>query len=309
MSSWSLLLRLLPRGNRLDDHPVAQRVMALPPRWVGIGRGLWQCAVLSIVPSCVLSGLLIFTGESGLSVMVLSGTLCFLFPLFVISPSLVLWVLPLSLALTPAVVRERERRTWDMLRVTPLGTESILLAKAAGGLWWLRSLLRNGQILIVLVAFSSGFFLFTRWRDTVATITPGASMLLMTLAGTIITSAGAVIVLADRAQQVVLMAVLALAASVSARSERAALAGGVALAFGAWLAETALGVLVLTLAPAHTLTYSGLRVMLVVALGPVGAAMIDLPAGTMLLAAALTLIGREIAVRAAWRWVCAAARA
>lgn len=307
MSSWSLLLRLLPREDRLGDHPVAQREMALPPRWPGRRNPVRQCATTAIISFSTIWVVLFVEAPGAAGFLLFSSTFCFLFPLLALAPSLIAWVLPLSLALAPAVARERERGTWDMLRVTPLGVDSILLAKAAGGVWRLRSLLRNGRVMLVLIAFGSGFVLSTRWRQDVADIVPDAPVLLMTLASTLIVSVGALIVLADRAQQAVLMAVSALGASAVTRSERIALVGGVALTFGAWLADTAIGIVVMALTPNHTINHSGLRAVTVFTLGPVGAYMVNLPVGTLLPVTALTLAVREIVIRVVWRGVCAAA--
>ncbi len=368
MRSWTLLAHLLPRRDTLDDDPVARRAASFPPGWL---RSAWLVSGLPAIVSLwgLFQVVAILAGPPGLATISLTSVLCCLFPLFVLSPSLVLWVLPLSLALAPSVVRERERRTWDTLRATPLSLESILLSKAAGILSWLRGPLRNGQAVIVLAAISTGLILLIRLREGVGTIQDGLPplglgvvalwvvallgaalfmadrapqyglMAVAALAVSVVAASersapvsaavavfgvwlvdivgvaallgalllGAALFVADRAQQFVLMAVTALAVSATVRSERAALASAAAAVFGVWLADIVIAVMVMALVPSEMLRYLGIRTLTVVALGPVGAYVFDLPPTALPVMIPVTLLGREIVIRAAWRWTCAAA--
>ena len=114
--------------------------------------------------------------------------------------------------------------------------------------------------------------------------------------------------LADRAQQFAVMALAALGVSATARGSRSALPSGVAAAFLIWLIDLSLAALVVTFGPPGGVGSAGIRSMALIALGPLGAYLLEWSLTRALLAALLTLLAREAAAQALWRATLRAAR-
>jgi ABC-type Na+ efflux pump permease subunit len=220
-------------------------------------------------------------------------------------PSLLLWTIPLGLALGPAIVREREDRTWELLRTTPLDLESLLLGKIQGSLWWLRNPIRTLHTIILLAGLL---------------VTGATLMSNTTLFGTDCETAcqfllwgwvpfSLLLFVLDRMQQFALMIVVALAASSSSRTTRTGLVTGSLATFAVWLAEIGVGVLVLAAYPGQPTPHWAIPITAMVALGPIGGYLLELRFSLLVVAILATLALREIAFRWAWRYVmCTAGR-
>jgi hypothetical protein len=226
------------------------------------------------------------------------------------------WPLLIGLTLAPVIVREREQRTWDVLRITPPGTEAILISKVRGALWPLRRTLREIAGLLVFWSVGVGLYVMLmaavnlmEW-DTIteSPYTPErlswGQLCFIVLAGPV---ASGLVYIIDRAQQLMLMITAALAASVSAASVRAALVGVSAAMFFMWLADMGVAVILLVAQPGagdmHMLT----RVVMLSVFGPVPGYLTELSPGRAALYLAGTLIIREIIIRCLWRWTVRAA--
>jgi hypothetical protein len=306
MSSWRLLRHITPFWGSSLENAIFLREITRPPVW----KQYSATASRLVGPFLVLLVLLSLLGSQLSSPLLfcLNGSTCLLLPLVALAPSLLLWVLPLGLTLAPVVVLERERHTWDTLRMAPLNIEMILLSKTEGVLWWLRHLIRNMRVVLVLTSLGVGLISLTLIDNTFATdsssIEPegmcGIALGLMFVA--------AFIFLIDRAQQFVLMAVSALAVSATAPTLRVALPVASVATFFAWLADIGLAAILLALQPHHTLRFLELRAMALIILGPAAAFMIELAILPALAHIIGALIVREIAIRVLWRWTVHAAQ-
>ncbi len=299
MTSWQLLAHLVPFWESNAETPVFRREAALPPVWQQAPVS-WVRALALILAVCGLVFMLAVVRRSQpiASLCVAAG----LSLIALLAPSLLVWALPLGVTLAPVVVGERERGTWDMLRATPLPVETILLGKARGAMWRLRygfTALRGVLLAVSVIAgfISLGLLEHTTWLH--GADLPGG---LICGGAVVVIAVGALLFLIDRAQQFVLMAVSALAVSASVESGRLALPGAIAAALVTWLADTGLGILLLALMPRASALALQTRLAALVMLGPTANVLADLPLPQAALGVAMTLIGREIAVRLVWRW-------
>jgi len=226
-------------------------------------------------------------------------------PLTLFIPSLLLWALPLALALAPLVAREREAQTWEILRATPYTAEEILLTKAQVALVALRRALRPiwqvqmhvlAAVLVgggVMVFLSGGLLVTT----DAGTLTQQNLLCFGALFVTIAALAGYV---ADRVQQFVLMAVATLAASASTSSVRSAVTAAIAAVFVTWGVDVGIGIALLLIQPPGEVYDLGFSVITMVLLGPPIGYLLELPIWTIVLAMALTLSARAVVLRVLW---------
>lgn len=228
-------------------------------------------------------------------------------PLIMLAPSLLLWAVPLALALAPPVAREREARTWEVLRTTPLSTEDILLSKAQGALTSLRRALRpvwHAQIHILAALLVgagatlllSGGLLVTNEVGMLTRQNP------LCLGAPLVVAAALAAYLLDRVQQFVLMAVAALVGSTAASSVRAATSAAIGAALIAWGAEVAVGAGWLLAQPAGEVRDLAVSLLAVAALGPPLGYLMELSPGMAALAIFSTFGVRALALRLLWRW-------
>ncbi|MBN1679370.1 MAG: hypothetical protein JW966_03710 [Anaerolineae bacterium] len=226
--------------------------------------------------------------------------------LLILVAVLAIWTLLAGLMLSRTVATERQAGTWDMLRLTPLHLDTILIGKASAALWPLRYLLIVVRGLLVLAAVGVGVIslrfvpdiLFTQsvWLPLICVVPLGMAVL------------GAAVFLFDRVQQLVLIALAALAASAASPSGRVAMVGAAAVVFVVWLLDICVAMIVLVVLPVRTTTTIGSDVIGLAALGSTAHYLRVLPFGQAALAVGVTLAAREITVRTLWRWTLHAAR-
>lgn len=292
MSSWKLLRHLIAFWSAVDN-PIFMRETRRLPVWHDIYTRISRATGLALMLGglgCYLSTLLVFYLNNLLILLV---------------PFLLFWTLMLGLTLAPTVVEEREQRTWDTLRTTPLTIETILLGKMGGALWWLRDVIRVVSGLLILVAAGIGLVSLVlapaNTSDSLPQVLCAAAIVLPLLSSALF--------VIDRAQQFVLTVVAALAAGTTARSVRIALASSSAAAFGVWLADVGIAVVLISFQPQRIATTSLSELVGLLTLGPMAGYLTRLPLHTTALYVALTLISREIAIRLLWRWTIRAATA
>jgi hypothetical protein len=217
-------------------------------------------------------------------------------------PSLVWWTLPLGMALAPVVVREHEQGTWDTLRTTPLDTETILLNKARARLLRWSTQMYFSRGVLVFVSLIVGLISLNLF------LTPGSPVSSLPFAqacgvSAVVSAAAAGLFLLDRAQQFVLMAVAALAASVSSRAMRIAQPGAITAAFLVWLADAGIGAALIATDPQGPSASATDLARWLAMLGPLSGYMAYLSPERGIPYIALTLALRELAVRLIWRWI------
>jgi len=292
MSSWKLLRHLIVFWSAVDN-PVFMRETRRLPVWHDVYTRISRATGLALMLGglgCYLSTLLVFYLNNLLILLV---------------PFLLFWTLMLGLTLAPAVVEEREQRTWDTLRTTPLTIETILLGKMGGALWWLRDVIRAVSGLLILVAAGIGLVSLVLAPANTRNDLPQ----FLCAAAIVLPLASASLFVIDRAQQFVLTVMAALAAGTTARSVRLALASASAAAFGVWLADVGVAVVLISVQPQRIATTSLSELVGLLTLGPMAGYLTRLPLGTTALYVALTLISREVAIRILWRWTVRAATA
>jgi hypothetical protein len=307
MSSWQLFHYLLPRQEIPPNQrtPIFLREMTYVPVWQRSTQIIKRTPfrLLGLLAILYTAGLLAVDRSQTASC--LSGLYLLLLPLLLLSLSLLLWVLPLCIALAPVIVRERERESWELLCATPYSIEEILLNKTRAALWSLYySLGRVGilqlQVLamILLGAGAMQAISLVLSKDTVSfgpvehSLLCGGSLILVLL----ITG----IFFLDRAQQLIMMVVAALAMSSLASSTRTAFTGALIVVSLAWGFDIAFATGVLALQPAGAVRNLDFGVATVITLGPIVGYLIELNWIDMLLVIGITLIIREAVIRGLW---------
>jgi len=308
INTWDVVRELLPwRDAPASGLPIARHekvgsltlvriadlVDRIPPlAWIVVG-GFYVATVVysrsAQAPFC-LNGLLLLA------------------PLVLFAPSLLVWALPLGLTLAPIIAREREGGTWEVLRAAPFSTEELLLAKAQGALaslrdllqrlWWLWYVQIQGLIAILIIG--SGMALVSgmpgasggEWGSLVQNLLcAGAIGLVLALIGGY---------LFDRAQQLTLMIVAALAASTGSSSVREAATAAVTASLLAWGIDVMVGVAVLAVQPVGEVRDVGFSLAAMIVLGPFAGYLIELTPLVILPAALATFVVRSIAIRQLW---------
>lgn len=305
-SSWDLLRVLFPWGDRPTRLPMIAaretfRVTALP----GYSSRLKKIFPLLLAAAGALYLVALVIWRTTNVPFCLNG-LVLAVPLIVLAPSLLLWALPLALALAPPVAREREARTWEVLRTTPLTTEEILLSKAQGALTSLRRALRpiwhaQLHILAALLVGAGATLLLSGGllaTDKVGMLTRQNPLC---LGAPLVVVATLAAYLLDRVQQFVLMAVAALAASTAASSVRAATSAAIGAVLVTWGAEVAVGAAWLLAQPSAEVRDLALGLLASALLGPPLGYLMELSPGMVALAMLGTLGLRGLALRLLWR--------
>lgn len=310
MDSWTLFRHLnVTARSELDNAPLCLREVDFPPMWHRVSTILGRIVALGIALMAVIVAVTANVDSPILAC--LNGAACLLTPALLLVPSLGLWVVPLGMTLGAVIVREREGQTWDLLRVAPLDLETLVLCKARGALWWLIQPLRNLRTILVFMALLMGIGLAISFFSTMdpnrQDLFGAEQAIFYSVTGGLILLGGALF-LVDRVQQLVLMVLAALATSASTRSVRTALSGATVGALVAWGAEVGVTMVLLAALPDSAGRYSLLSVVAAIMLGPTAAFLIRLPFTGALLLIAVTLLVREIAVRALWQGTLYAAR-
>jgi hypothetical protein len=286
MNSFKLLRHLVIFWNAIEN-PLFIRETNHPPVWYRLYVRMARTSGLSLV----LGGLLCYV----------SIVLVFLMNniLILVVPVLMFWMVLTSLTLAPVVVGERERRTWETLRTTPLDVETILVGKAGGALWWQRDMLR--VMIGLLLLFAAGVGLVSLILVPTSDETAGLSSTLLCGAALVIPLIISLAFIADRVQQFALTVVSVLAASASARDGRMALSGAVVVSLLLWLVDIGIAGLLLAIQPDRATLAAETNWMVLATLGPVAGYLAELPLGKLALYVGGTLIAREIMVRLIWR--------
>lgn len=293
MFSWKLFRRLTNYWAAIEN-PLFAREIQRAPLWQRYAARAAQSSGLVVALLgllCYLSMLVAFYAET-------------LLVLFV--PLVVAWVLLLSLTMAPVVVREREQRTWHTLRTTPLEIDSIILGKAAGALWWLRHLLRGlmGLALLGAIGVGIGSLIFVSFEAEALSGLPVSLICGLTVVLPLVSST---LFLVDRAQQMLLAALCALA--VSARSQTIRLAAPLAVVVALLITFLDAGIGLLVLTQLEQLTAPPLEIgLLLLLFGPAVIYLAELPIWIALGAAVLTLLAREGLIWLGWRLTLQAAR-
>ncbi|MBN1200340.1 MAG: hypothetical protein JXJ20_00660 [Anaerolineae bacterium] len=300
MTSWKLFRRVFAHQSRALTPVFMRDITPLPDEpkpLLRTERQKW---------AVIIGSGLAYVFFCGIAAPVLGLLASILMPLMMLSVPLLLPLLfPLWIALTlaPSIVEERERRTWDLLRVTPLGTDTILLSKAAAALW------RRGQMVSLTRAFLTVVAGVIAMGVVYAASLPESALgdLPREIVLVAAVVAGGVFVL-DRVQQYMLMLVATLVVSTASTSARAArLSAGVVIVV-LWLVDMGVAWLVLVTRPGYDATYTWLRLLTLPILGPTVPYLIEMPLLTALAAIAVTLAVREIAVYGLWLWALYAAK-
>ena len=122
---------------------------------------------------------------------------------------------------------------------------SLIVSKTQGALWPLRDLMALIRTLLTIVAGGVGAFSLIVMAQTLFGASNALPLGVMCGAGLRLAAAGAIVFLADWAQQFTLMGLAALAVSAAAPSQRVALPGAVVAAFVTWLVNAGLAWFVL----------------------------------------------------------------
>ncbi len=306
ISAWDLIRTLFP----WSDRP-AQAAPAIAGReGERAVMRLGSANLLNRLPSPLLvGGVLLYiaalvVSRSPQAPICFNGLLLAM-PLLLLLPSLLLWALPLGLTLAPLVAREREGRTWEVLRATPYSAEEILVSKTQGALAGLRDGLHRVwhvqvQVLIALLVGGGAMLLLTGDVLPLQDGTATASQNMLCLAALLFAGLTGAAYVLDRAQQFVLMTVAALAAGATARSVRAASTAATAAVFGAWGADTLVGAALLLAQPYGEVSDAGFSLVVMALLGPLPAYLLELSPGMIAAAVAGTLVVRGVVIRGLW---------
>lgn len=234
---------------------------------------------------------------------------CWFGPMVVVLPLMPLWVLPISIVVAPVVAQNRLRNTWDLLRVTAVTPGDLLLALTRASierlhgllLWLLMALIPLSMIVGTAFAEIALETLNEHGISSDADSTPvlvGASLWLL----------GAILIIVDRIQQLVMMSVGALAGGTAAgRSMRSAMLSGAVWALSLWVAEIGITTLVVLVTPGLRADQSG-DIVLSVLVGPLPSYLVALPIEWAVAAIGLTLLIREGVIRLLWHGALRAAQ-
>jgi hypothetical protein len=307
MTSWRLFKHLTPfRTSDVESTPIFRRERARTPFWkaIRLPRRIGRVGLSAIVLVAVVYMLALVLAPNTVVTYCLSTLV--VWPLLLL-PSLALWPLPLGLALGSVVVREREQGTWYTLRTIPLDTETILLSKARAALMRLGPLMTLSRGALLFAAMVAAIISLNALEYITHAYPRGLSSSDACGAGIIVMSIGAGLFLIDRAQQFVLMAVAALAASATSTSTRAAVPGASTAALLAWLVDVGVAVTLVAIDQGGVNISLMASVRLVAMLGPIAGYTGYLPPERGALYILLTFICREMVIYLLWRWTVRAA--
>jgi len=288
MSSWQFLQRVIVFWDAAEN-PVFIRMSGYPPVWRGMAAWAARSTGMALVlggAGCYLSLVLVLYTHSVLVLLI---------------PLLLLWTLLLGLTLGPVIVQERQDFTWEILLITPLDLEMILVGKAGGALWWLRDVIRVISGVVLLFAMGIGLVSLVLVPVSFEGSTFPAQLLCAI--SVLMPLISAFVFIIDRAQHFALMTMAALLASTVTSTVRGALVAGTVAALGTWLVDVGLGTGAIMLVGAGQVD-----VFLLAALGPAATYLIEFPFGPLIAVTLATLLVREIAVRVLWRIMLRTAR-
>jgi hypothetical protein len=227
--------------------------------------------------------------------------------LFFFVPPLIIFTLALALTLGPVVVEERQKSSWEPLLTVPYDMRSILLGKASGALWHIRSLTYAVGVLLMCVSAGVGTISLmqiplgiTRTSGWYGIALYGVLLIMPVL--------GSLLFILDRMQQYALMAVAALASGTSAPSIRGALSTATAVVLLIWLFEIISAEVFLTLEQGGIWEPNLTRILSVATLGPIVSYTSQMEFLHAVLFIGGTLLLREVLIGGLWRWTLRSAR-
>lgn len=306
---WRLFQALnIYRRHYLMNHPVYQRDR-LHGMAYRLNMNFWSnwAVIFTII---LITGGAVVTAKYPHLVWLVLAPCCMGGGFIALSTTMPMWVLPLSVTLGTVIVRERQRGTWDLLRSTPLNQDMLLLAKLRAALHVLKPLLDLLVLMLIGISLVIGMGLtgavvvelesLSHGREEEAVFWLALSILLF--------STGAWLFLIDRAQQLLSMALAAVAAGALQPSIRTASTAAALGALVVWIAESTLGTALIMVAGSASRGYFAESVLLTVFLGPIPGLLLQLPVWWALVSIAAVIAVRELAIRALWRGVQHAVR-
>lgn len=306
MSSWDLFRHFL----RWEEFPASRTALFLretgqPLVWQELAGRLPRIRPAIVLPLLILVFVLLRIASPSLAARCLTGPALMLGIPLLLLPSLVLWIVPLSLALAPIIARERHHQSWELLRATPYSAEELLLTKAGGALWRLHGLIsRLGSLqaqVLAAIVLGLGIMEFLGNVDGVAESSTTISRNVLCMGTLVLVLVVAVVLLLDRLQQIILMVVAALFAGASTASTQTAVMRAVTASFIAWGLDFGAGVLVIALQPPGHVEDFGFSVAAIVMLGPVAGYVLELAPLAVAALMVATLVTREAIIRTLWR--------
>jgi hypothetical protein len=307
MTSWRLFKHLTPfRESDVESTPVFWRERSRTPFWrtIQLPRRIERVGFRTVALVVLIYMLGLVLAPDPVVAYCLSTLVIWLLLLL---PSLALWPLPLGLALGSIVVREREQGTWYTLRAIPLDTETILLSKARAALMRLGPLMTLSRGALVFAAMVVAVISLNALEHITESHPGFLSSSDACGAGIIVMVMSAGLFLIDRAQQFVLMAVAALAASTTSPSTRVAVPGASGAALLAWMADVGVAVTLVAVDQGGASISLMASVRLLAMLGPVAGYTGYLPPQHGVFYILLTFACREMVVFLLWRWTVRAA--
>jgi hypothetical protein len=235
------------------------------------------------------------------------GILYFNNMLFFFVPPLVIFAMALALTLGPVVVEERTKLSWEILLTVPYDMRVILLGKASGALWHIRSLTYAMGILLMCVSAGVGTISLMLIPAGIAR-TSGWQELGLCGVLFIMPVLGSLLFILDRMQQYALMVVAALASGTAAPSIRAALSTAATVVLLIWLFEIAVTEAFLTLEQGGAWQLSYTSILSVATLGPVVSYISQMNLSHAAFFTVGTLLLREVLIGSLWRWTLHRAR-
>lgn len=221
--------------------------------------------------------------------------------LFLFVPPLFIFTMALALTLGPVVVEERTKLSWEPLLTVPYDMRAILLGKASGALWHIRTLTYAMGILLMCVSAGVGTISLLPIPDSIAQ-SSGWYQLGLCGALFILPVLGSLLFILDRMQQYALMAMAALASGTATPSIRAALSTATTVVLLIWVFEIAAAEVFLTLEQGGVWQLNYTRILSVATLGPTASYISQMDLSHAALFIAGTLLLREVLIGSLWRW-------
>jgi hypothetical protein len=285
MYTWILFVYVF-LGWGASDNAIFLRDASRDPIWRNLAQRIARFRTV-----CLLIGLL----------FAVIGIVFVKNALFLFVPPLAIFALALALALGPVIVEERTKLSWEILLTVPYDMRGILLGKASGALWHIRSLTYAMGILLMCVSAGVG-------TGSLTLIPVGSTQTsewyAVGLCGVlfIMPVLGSLLFILDRMQQYALMVVAALASGTAATSIRTALSSAISAVLLIWLLEVAVTEAFLTLEQGGAWQLNYTSILSVATLGPVVSCITQMNLTHAALFTAGMLLLREVLIGSLWRW-------
>jgi hypothetical protein len=288
MNSWRLFTFGVAFWNA-DEHPIFLREADHEPAWYKAVQRVRRVAPLSVA---LVAGVFFLW----FAVILLFENVLF----FLLLPRFVL-IIATGLALAPIVVDERVKRSWETLLAAPFSAEELLLGKVSGALWWLRHGFIAASALLSIVAIGVGFISLAL-IPTSLPVLDDLPIYVLCFGVIIFPIIGAIAFVIDRIQQYLLVISAAVAVSTSSSSVRTAFFSAIPAGLMIWLLEVTIAGALLALQSGRTNVIAETNLLSLVTLGPVVNFIMEFELAETVLWTGCTFLGREIAIRALWRW-------